>query len=74
MMAGSYPVSLRIARYARDNWYGYRRRRLDQLIKSQADFDRMMDEERALLEWSRHHLDELIRRLEAEKAAGGKKR
>ena len=62
MAYGSLPVSMRLVLQLRDNFDDYRKDRLQALAAAEAEFAEIMREERALLEWSRHHLDELIRR------------
>jgi len=62
MAHGQRPVSARLVNQLRDNFSDYRRMRLRYLAEAEAEFAEIMQEERALLEWSRHHLDELVRR------------
>ena len=65
MAHGQLPVSARLVNQLRDNFADYRKTRLEQLAAAEREFAEIMQEERSLLEWSRHHLDELIRRRKA---------
>jgi len=67
MAYGELPVSARFVNQLRDNFSDYRKQRLKQLEAAEAEFAEIIREERQLLEWSRHHLDELIRRRRASK-------
>lgn len=55
-------MSWRLVQRWRKEFGELRRSRLEEIAAAEAEFMRICQEERALLEWARHHLDELLRR------------